>query len=66
MQRTTRLQVKSSAPHNELWLHGFQSYICQERMAFKITSMVNTIAMRGIHALTAKHAFSGDRHEIDI
>lgn len=38
----------------------------QERMAFKITSMVNTIAMRGIHALTAKHAFSGDRHEIDI
>lgn len=38
----------------------------QERMAFKITSMVNTIAMRGIYALTAKHAFSRDRHEIDI
>lgn len=64
MQRKTRLQVQTLRHTTSCGYMDFKVIFAntdlQERMAFKITSMVNTIAMRGLHA------FSGDRHEIDI
>lgn len=64
MQRKTRLQVQTLHHTTSCGYMDFKVIFAnkdlQEKMAFKITSMVNTIAMRGLHV------FSGDRHEIDF
>lgn len=59
--------VKSKPVKLTLYISAiFASKDLQEKMAFKITSMVNTKALCDTHALTAKHASNGDHHVIDI